>query len=290
MSILSIHRLFRWHLWMGVLISPLLLLMAVTGCTLVFRHEILEYWQRDVRCVVPGQATMPLSRQLDSLRRAHPDWTPTTVTISSRSDRSTLVQVTKPIPIVGSVPFVGIDPYSGNLLGEAEANLDFFEWVLTIHKTMLLGPDGRILVELVTSWAIVTVLSGTFLWLAHRRRPSKAVANRRHSVRSLLRSWHTNGGLLLSFPILAILASGLFFTTIWSALANYATGARLAFPSELLASPTSESSISRLSPQQDLVDAALPVRAGNEILLDGIVETSKSQFPGKALRPTEYTQ
>jgi uncharacterized iron-regulated membrane protein len=265
----------RWHLWIGGLVALPLLLVALSGATLVFRKEIQDYWESDLRCVTPGESRQPLSRQIASLREAHPGWTPITITLSHRRDRSTLVQVQKPIPVVGSIPYVAIDPYTAAILGEGDLNSDFFNSVLLLHRTLLIGSEGRLLVEMVASLAIVAVCTGGLLWRPPRFVRSRSIPKnpaKRVSLQPLLLAAHSHAGLLVAVPALAICLSGLIFTSLWGAWANYLTKGLISFPHELLVQPLS-------NPR-----GATSFGMESGVTLDQIERQADGWFPGETIR------
>jgi len=162
------RRVWRWHFWAGLLACPVLLVVATTGVLYTFRDEIEDRVQADVRFVEPGGERKPVSEQLAGVKAAHPTWTSTRVVLSGDAKRTTMVQVERPDAPPGSTWAVYVDPYSAEVVGDGDPRSPFFAGVLKLHRTLFTGTAGRIAVELTTSWTLVLLVSGFYLWLPKR--------------------------------------------------------------------------------------------------------------------------
>ena len=43
----------RWHFYVGLLVAPVLLIMAITGALYLFEHEIERVWYADLMQIKP---------------------------------------------------------------------------------------------------------------------------------------------------------------------------------------------------------------------------------------------
>jgi uncharacterized iron-regulated membrane protein len=227
----SFFRLvWRWHFWAGLLACPVLLVVAVTGGLYTFREEIEDAWNASVRFVEPTGARKPTSEQLARVERAHPGSKPTRVIIPPDPDRSTAV-------VIESAPerAVYVNPYTGDILGDSPTRSLFFGALLTLHRSLFAGSCGRVVVELTTSWTLVLLVTGAYLWLPARWNRLRGVWLPRLRVQpyTVLRDFHAVCGVYLLPVIGAVAFTGLVFSVVWPWSFNRATNGSANFPQML---------------------------------------------------------
>lgn len=252
------RRVWRWHFWAGLLACPALLVVAITGGLYTFREEIEDWLYADQRFVSPVGEQKPLSEQLAAVRSAYPDWTPKRVTLSPDPRKSTVVQVDRPAAEQGTA--VTLNPYTAAVIADGELRSPFFTGVLKLHRSLFAGTLGRVVVELATSWTLVLLVSGVYLWWPKRwsRIRGVWVPRLRSNPYVVLRDLHTIGGVFLT-PIIALIAfTGLFFTIVWLWSFNAVTDGAGKFPRHLISAPVLKSTGEYLSPLDDsVVDVAI---------------------------------
>jgi uncharacterized iron-regulated membrane protein len=110
----------------------------------------------------------------------------------------------------GSIVY--LNPYSGEVLG-VQAEMDRFStWSKRLHSSLLQGNDWRWMLELSTSWLVVMLLTGIYLWwprAGQRALPAGPLRGRR-----AWRDWHAFIGVALSLVTLVILATGLTWSRV----------------------------------------------------------------------------
>ncbi|MHC5539451.1 PepSY domain-containing protein, partial [Singulisphaera rosea] len=106
--------LWRWQFYAGVLVSPVLLVVAMTGAIYVFRSEIEDARHARHRFVVPQGTRLGAQALVDAARATQPSGTPTSLELPSDPSRSTIVRFAGPKG-QGDVP-VYVDPYRGRVL------------------------------------------------------------------------------------------------------------------------------------------------------------------------------
>lgn len=266
------RRVWRWHFWAGLLACPVLLVVAVTGALYTFREEI-EDWQRaDVRFVQPVGERKLLSEQLAAVQATYTNVKPTRVTLPADPRKSTIVQVERPDAEKGSLPAVFVNPYTAALIADGDVRSPFFSAVLTLHRSLFAGTFGRVVVELTTSWTLVLLVSGVFLWWPGRWSRVWGVWLPRLRSRPyvVLRDLHTVGGVFLA-PIIGLIAfTGLFFTVVWLWSFNGVSNGAGNFPRDLLAAPPSPA----------------PSAAARPVSVDVAVAAAREAFPHQTLTLT----
>ncbi|MCS0636275.1 PepSY domain-containing protein [Streptomyces sp. LP05-1] len=220
--------LLRLHFYAGLLISPLLLVAAVSGLlyALSFQAEKIVY--RHELTAPVGERVLPLAEQVEAARKAHPDATVTAVWPAAEEDATTRVLMAGPeVPEDRSLA-VFVDPYTAEVRGAlpsygSSGALPLRTWIDQLHANLLLGEPGRVYSELAASWLWVVALGGVLLWLGRRRTARRALvlpesgpASRRRTL-----SWHGSVGLWSAAGLVLLSATGL----TWSAYAGENIGA-----------------------------------------------------------------
>ena len=211
------RTIWRWHFLAGIYVSPVVLIVSITGALYVFRPELEPLLYPDLLSVTPSETVVSLDRQVAAAKEyIGPDWSVMTVDI----DRT---QPSFPNGVVVQnseyqVKTIYVDPYTGKALGELE-NPNFFGVVLDIHATLMGGMIGRFFVELATCWAIFLAVTGVYLWWPRTLARLKGVWWPRFRAQPyvVVRDIHTLTGIWLLPVLILILVSGLIFSLMWGA-------------------------------------------------------------------------
>ncbi|MBY0589667.1 PepSY domain-containing protein [bacterium] len=217
----SLYRvIWRWHFYAGMIIAPVLIIVAATGAIYCFKDELEAVIYPGVTYVEPTHERVPYAQQLATARAAVPP-----------NDRVALMQVfTNPtrattLAMAGEkFRYVYVDPYRGKYLGSIEQG-GFFDIVLHLHRQLLLGTTGRIVIELTTCWTIVLAATGIFLWW-----PSKAnqvwgvwLPRLRRTPYVVLRDLHSVAGIYVAIVAIMIALTGLYYGYTWGSVVQYAS-------------------------------------------------------------------
>ncbi|WP_145027159.1 PepSY-associated TM helix domain-containing protein [Caulifigura coniformis] len=217
----------RWHFYGGLFTAPIVWILAITGALYAFRTELTAWRDHDLRIVTPSGERLPYDQLIEMAREQSGAHEIEALAAYPEPDRS--------IKFVGHVDSAGpaagherhlliyIDPYTGKMLGSRFEDEDFFEIVLDLHRTLLMGSTGRILAELATSWGVVLIATGVFLWWPRGKRNVGVWMPRvRGKLYAVLRDWHAVTGAYLAPLILLVAGTGLFFTLVWGTSWNTA--------------------------------------------------------------------
>lgn len=210
--------LLRLHFYVGVFVAPFLLVSALTGLLFAFAPQLDRYAYRHELTVPAHGKRLSLATQLIMARKAYPEGTVAAVAPPVHP-RDTTQIVLSAVP--GLDPdhrrTVYVDPYTGRVRGALTTNMfgnrPITEWLGEFHRSLHLGPVGRIYSETAASWLWVLATGGLILWLRRRRRsrrlkgflaPDRAASGRRRTV-----SWHGATGVWLCIGMFFISATGL---------------------------------------------------------------------------------
>ena len=217
----SLYRvIWRWHFFAGLIVAPILLIATVTGAIYIFHNELSNWLYEDLYFVEPAAARLSYDEQhqiaLNALDGAEIEF------LSVWNDPRRSVQFTAHIHAgeddateLHRVAF--INPYTGDVLGTRIMEREFFNIVLTIHRNLFAGTTGRIFVELATSWGIVLLITGVYLWWPRNKNRIRGVWLPRLRAKPyiVLRDLHAVSGVYLSGFAAIILATGLFISVVW---------------------------------------------------------------------------
>lgn len=232
------RTLWRWHFYAGLFVMPFLVVLAISGTIYCFQPQI-EPLLYPHRLVVTPSASTRLSEDalLASARAAMPpEAVATTARIAARSERSAEFIFRLPN---GRKESVYVNPYDGAVLGTLDVDRRFMQVDRMIHRKLLLGKPGELLMELVACWTFVMIGTGIALWWPRERvREGPAAALRAALVpdltrrgRPLWKSIHATLGIWLAIGVFAFIATGLPWTGSWGKqFKALATSANLGSP------------------------------------------------------------
>lgn len=214
----------RWHFYAGMIIAPVLVVMSITGGIYIFRSEIEEFAKSDLLFVKTQATRVGYQSQIDAAVAAHPGFVPSRIQIHNEANRATLVTLSpagqKGPPSRESARrnlTVSVNPYDGKVVGtiagDSQLNT-FFVTILTIHRTLWAGTSGRIITELTTSWSLVLLVTGLYLWWPRKKAKAAGVWTLRWKAKlyTVLRDVHSVGGIYLLPIAFTIVGTGMFYT------------------------------------------------------------------------------
>jgi uncharacterized iron-regulated membrane protein len=219
-----LYRAFwRWHFYAGLLVIPLMLVLAITGSIYLFKPQLDGMMYHHLLVVQPSTATVSYTQQVAAVQQAYPEATIARIIPPIAPDYSTEVQITTTDERNLAV---FVNPYTGQVLGDRDEDHNLQAIVRKLHGELMIGKWGDYLVELAACWGLVLLISGLYLWLPrHRFSPFGTLIPRfwSQSRRTFWRDLHAVPGfygvLLIGFLILTGLPwSGFWgdgFANIW---------------------------------------------------------------------------
>ena len=192
----------RLHFIAGLLVLPILMLMAATGGAYLFREEIDAAVYGEILEAPAAPAITP-SQWLQVAETA----------TGGEATRITVPQAGRSAEVLLRLPSgeqtrLHLDPGSGTVLGETPPD-GSMDWVKDLHSLTLLGPQANLLAELAAGWAIVLVATGAVLWWPSRARLPPA------GQRGVLRRVHGWTGGFAGLVILFLALTGMPWSALW---------------------------------------------------------------------------
>jgi uncharacterized iron-regulated membrane protein len=204
------RTLWRWHFYAGLFVMPFLVILAITGSIYCFAPQI-EPLLYSHQLVVAPQSAPRLGEDtlLAGARKGLPVGAiPITARISAQANRSTEFIFRMPD---GRKASVYLNPYDGTLLGQLDPEHRFMQIDRMIHRKLLLGKPGELLMELVACWTLVMIGTGIALWWPR----ATLMPDLRLRGRPLWKSLHATLGIWIAAGALAFVVTGLPWTGSW---------------------------------------------------------------------------
>lgn len=208
--------IWRWHFYAGLIVLPVIVTAALTGGLYVFREELENKFNAPMLLVEPKAERVSYATQLaNAIATAAND---AHINGMSVSGDPTLATVFTFHGKDDRYQYVYVNQHTGEVQGNRFYGDSFFDIVLKIHRNLFVGTIGRVIVELATSWGIILVVTGLYLWWPRGRDKVLGVWLPRLRGKSYLvwRDWHVVPGFYIALFAALIMATGLFFTTLFA--------------------------------------------------------------------------
>ncbi|MEA1833444.1 PepSY domain-containing protein [Methylobacterium durans] len=209
----AVYRaVWRWHFYAGLLCLPFLILLSVTGSLYLFKDEINATLFAH-RTIVAPQAAAPMSpdRLIFNASEAVPSATPIALTDPADAASAAVVTMAEG---AGKI-LVYLDPYNGNVLDRVARDDEFMMVVRRLHSLAYFGPVANGVIEVVAGFAIILVVTGTYLWWP--RRQAGGVISLRETPRRRVwwRDLHAVTGFVAGAGLLFLASTGLPWSIWW---------------------------------------------------------------------------
>lgn len=205
----------RWlavHLWLGLTLGAVFVLLGLTGSVLCFYPEI-DLWLNPGQRPSAPVAAPALQPVLDALRAERPDYAGAwRLEMPLAAGRPINARYYRPPETAqrGFAPYMAtVDPATAAVSSGRYWGDYAMTWIYDLHYTLLLGPAGRTAVGVAGIAALVSLLSGLWLWwpAAGRRREALRLTIRRGRVRALY-DGHVLAGVYGGLVLAALCVSG----------------------------------------------------------------------------------
>ncbi len=211
----------RWHFYVGILVAPMLLIMAITGALYLFEHEIERVWYANLMQikpqVKPQQSAISIQQQAVLITKQYPSAQIVHVIYPRAVDES----FTWKISNNGVDEDVFIDAYQAKILGKVESDWRLMAVISRLHGKLLIDKIGGYavgswLVELTVSWVMVMMVTGACLWWPRKRQSAGVVYPRlQEKGRKFWRDIHAVPAFFNLFFVVFLIFSGLPWTSFW---------------------------------------------------------------------------
>ncbi|SBS32250.1 PepSY-associated TM helix [Marinomonas aquimarina] len=276
------RSVWRWHFFAGLYVVPFLIMLAVTGLMMIFDPIIERALHSDLYKVEQVSAEpVSLEAQYQLVAEQYPNSTIKRLYVSDDASDATRFQV-----LVGEdTRSVFVDPYRAEVTGDISITQSWYTWADDTHGTFMLGLTGDWLIEIATSFTILLILTGVYMWWPKSGQSAWQAATRISGKgRSLWRDLHSVVGIWVAVILLFFCISGLAWASVWGGKMVQAWST---FPVEQSAKNVSSTlthedlNLKGLKQmpwnleQAPLPESNMPVFGQNTITLDRVVRDAK---------------
>lgn len=204
------RSVWRWHFYAGLMVLPVLMLMALTGALYLFKPEIEAVAYGRLARVTPGAEWASPDLWLTAAQAEAPGRA-TAVVVPEGPGAAVQVKVRTET----GQRTVFVDPYHARALGAVRGD-GLMEGVKQLHSLSLLGRPFNILVEIVAGWAVILAATGVFLWWPRRRDGAVALPRAGDPRRRpFWRDLHAVTGLYTGAAIAFLAVTGMPWSAVW---------------------------------------------------------------------------
>jgi uncharacterized iron-regulated membrane protein len=206
--------IWRWHMYAGLIISPFLIILAVTGAIYLFKYDIEAYIYKDYYEIEETGDRLEAQEMVNTAVNTVGGGDVTRFRPGEDANRSVEVGVTDNN---GDSLTVFVNPYNREVLGVIDDSTRPMDIIELIHGELMAGTPGDRIVELIACWTIIMVLSGLYLWFPKTKEKIKGVFTYRFNKgkRIRWRDLHAVSGFWFSLLLLFFLLTGLVWTGFW---------------------------------------------------------------------------
>ncbi|TXH77599.1 MAG: PepSY domain-containing protein [Lysobacteraceae bacterium] len=207
------RAVWRWHFYLGLLVAPVLLLLATTGALYLFDTEIERAWYREQMNVVAGERPATAAAQEARVRLAFPR--AELVSVAWPRDATHVSAWTIIDPEAGRLQVL-VDPWRARVIGTMDDHSRVMYIVSSLHGELMLGAFGDRIVELVASCTLLMMVTGLYLWWPKRWRLRSVLIPRWGAKgRAFWRDLHAVPSALLAVGVIFLVLSGLPWSGFW---------------------------------------------------------------------------
>ncbi|HKY77912.1 MAG TPA: PepSY domain-containing protein [Acidimicrobiia bacterium] len=215
--------LWRLHFFMGFLAAPVVVWLCLSGIAFAWNPQLESaIYDEALTATSRGQAR-PVSEQVAAAGRAYPGHEVVQVSPAAAPGETTGVMLKPPgARAVGFAPAPGaftvyVDPASSTVTGRIFESRRPAEWLRNLHSNFRVGPWADTFTELAASLALVSLVSGLYLWwpksrAALRRTFVPRLRGLRGGGRRPWRDLHASLGVLTLAALAVMLVTGLTWT------------------------------------------------------------------------------
>lgn len=203
---------FNIHLWIGVGLGLIMILLGLTGAILVWHDPLIAAMNPNRYAVSAEPAKLPPSAYANAAASAFgPDLNVMTVRLPETPGEPVVVMARGAMPKGGGrPPFMSawLDPATAEVKDAGSAMPAFFALMHNLHGNLLIPGVGRQIVGWMGVALAISALSGIYLWWPRNNRFLRALKWRRAPM--LSSNIHHSFGFWLAIPLVIISVTGIY--------------------------------------------------------------------------------
>jgi uncharacterized iron-regulated membrane protein len=184
------RKLFALHSWLGLIGGGVLLIIGMAGSILVFSDEIDA--MLNPAQMIGGTEQLSFDRVVPAVSRRYPDATITGLRLPKQSGTAPTVTMDRK----GGLWFVEVDPRTGSIRSERNADRSFVRRVLALHRSFFFRPWGEAVVGVFALVLFFSALTGLIVYRKHLLRAFTPRIRWRGGARHLSSEFHRRVGVI----------------------------------------------------------------------------------------------
>jgi len=212
-SWLNYRTIWRWHFYAGLFCIPLIVWLSATGAIYLFKPQIGRWLDRPYEQLSVDGPSAGAAAQVRAALTAVPGSNLHAYQVPLTPHSAVQILVGK-----GTEEFrVYVHPQTLHILKVINEDSRPMPVLLHLHGELLMGDRGSNIVELASSWAIVMVITGLYLWWPRQASMLAGVLyiRLRKGKRIFWRDLHAVTGVWVSAFTLFLLLTGLPWASSW---------------------------------------------------------------------------
>src|SRR5262245_57609312 len=153
--------LFLAHLWLGLIIGPIVGVVNLTGAIIVFRYEVNRTTTPGTAYVAPRERRLSLDEMAAQVQAARPGDKLRTVGWEAGPDTAWNFRSQSP---EGHRIHTFVNQYTGEIAGRDDYHEQWMQWFYDLHADLLAGDRGRFLNGFVGLATVVLGITGLVIW------------------------------------------------------------------------------------------------------------------------------
>ena len=204
----------RWHFYAGLYVVPFLMVLAITGMTMMLIGYIDGRDGEKITVSVPQDATpLSLLQQAENAKAAVPGGKLIEWIKAPAADRVNVFRIEN---TDAEQLMVAVNPYTGDIVERWSRRQGWYDFADSIHSDLMLGTTGDRLLEIAAGFGIVLIVTGLYLWWPRNRSlRATLIPNLTAKGRNFWKELHLLIGLYGSAFFLLFLLSGMSWTGVW---------------------------------------------------------------------------
>lgn len=208
-----LRKNFLWlHRWLGIISGLVVFIVAITGCLYVFEKECRQIFQKKYYFVTPQEAP---KKSLTELQQAVVTQFPKdkiTLIRFKEADNAAVLFNTK------TRKLISVNPYTADVIGARNMENDFFNIVLRLHRTLMMGHTGEQIIKWNVLIFFILCISGLIIWWPKQKRFFKQAVRIKFRTKNWKRlNWdlHSVLGFYALLVLFIISLTGMFWVFDW---------------------------------------------------------------------------
>jgi uncharacterized iron-regulated membrane protein len=203
--------LFQVHLWSGLAVGVIALVVGLTGSIIVF-HKEMYAWQQPPITLLPGMATLSPEEYIRKAELCFPGLQFTNVYYPDRSGEAVTLMADNAGSASGRWRYVHLHPQTGEMVNETVTSEPFLDWAYRLHIYLLLGDAGYTVNGIHAFVLAALSITGIVIWWPGVRHWRRALqVNTRARWKRVNYDLHSAVGFFSALCLLLVALTGAYF-------------------------------------------------------------------------------